>query len=124
MLFRSAYVMLQAALWDLEGVSSREDSQLTKRLKGWAAALALPLRQLQAEELLNRACRRANEDVEQGGARWSENSFRVLRRGLNAELRARLGTDLTAIVRVDGAATEEQQRFLARVAAELPAPDA
>ena len=39
-----AYVMLQAALWDLEGVSSREDSQLTKRLKGWAAALALPLR--------------------------------------------------------------------------------
>lgn len=119
-----AYLLLQAALWDLQGVSKQELSQLVKRLLGWAAALALPLRTIEAEELLNRASRRAQEDAEQGTARWLDHSLAALRKALTRDTHARLLADLHAIAAQGGTVADEQQRFLERVAAELPAPAA
>lgn len=118
------YLLLQAALWDLKGVSKQELSQLVKRLLGWATVLALPLRTLEAEDLLNRASRRAQEDAEQGTARWLDHSFAALRKALTRDTHARLHADLHAIAGLGGTLAEGQQRFLERVATELPAPTA
>lgn len=119
-----AYLMLQAALWDLKGVSKQELSQLVKCLLDWAALLSLPLRPLQAEDLLNRTSRRAHEDAEQGVSRRLEHSFAVLRRSLNTHKRARLLADLNAVAHLGGSVAEEQQQYLERVAVELPEPSA
>ena len=119
-----AYLMLQAALWDLKGVSKQELSQLVKCLLDWAALLSLPLRPLQAEDLLNRTSRHAHEDAEQGVSRRLEHSFAVLRRSLNTHKRARLLADLNAVAHLGGSVAEEQQQYLERVAVELPEPSA
>lgn len=119
-----AYLLLQAALWDLNGVSKPELAQLVKCLRGWAAVLALPLRTVDAEEMLNRASRRAQEDADQGATRWLDQSLAALRKALTQDTHAQLLTDLNAIAGRSGALAEGQQRFLTRVVSELPAPTA
>ena len=116
-----AYLLHQAALWDLNGVSQQELAQLKKSLLDWSVVLGSPLQHNETEGLLERADLCAQEDFEQTGTRWLDQSFTVLRSTLNPETHKRLLEDLNAIIIQHGESTEGQESFLARVAIELSA---
>ena len=117
-----AYMLHQAALWDLGGVSEQELAQLKKCLLAWVDVLAVSLQYNEIEELLDRVDRRAREDSDETGVRWLDQSFETLRKTLTSETHERLLNDLNVIATQHGELEEGQKNFLDSVIAELPVP--
>ena len=116
------FLLVQAALWDSEGISKEEHALLEEKAQEWAGLFSLSLSRSEAKGEINKAIQRAEEDADHETTHHLDGAIATLAHTLKPDTHTRLLADIREVSRLQGGTAEGQKEFMQMLARELPTP--